>query len=105
MRMKSARFWCWRSLVGMTAMANPDLSDIDAITMKRLRIMSSLSIGIFGLMGIGFFIIFHKDGKNSLQAQQRQDLVLAASGIALLAGGIALLLITFWGHYRSLDPA
>ena len=103
--MKSARFWCWRSLVGMTAMANPDLSDIDAITMRRLRIMSSLSIGIFGLMGIGFFIIFHKDGKNSLQAQQRQDLVLAASGIALLAGGIALLLITFWGHYRSLDPA
>jgi hypothetical protein len=89
----------------MTAMANPDLSDIDAITMKRLRIMSSLSTGIFGLMGIGFFIIFHKDGKNSLQAQQRQDLVLAASGIALLAGGIALLLITFWGHYRSLDPA
>ena len=103
--MKSARFRCWRSLVGMTAMANPDLSDIDAITMRRLRIMSSLSIGIFGLMGIGFFIIFHKDGKNSLQAQQRQDLVLAASGIALLAGGIALLLITFWGHYRSLDPA
>ena len=86
-------------------MANPDLSDIDAITMRRLRIMSSLSIGIFGLMGIGFFIIFHKDGKNSLQAQQRQDLVLAASGIALLAGGIALLLITFWGHYRSLNPA
>ena len=86
-------------------MANPDLSDIDAITMKRLRIMSSLSTGIFGLIGIGFFIIFRKDGKNSLQAQQRQDLVLAASGIALLAGGIALLLITFWGHYRSLDPA
>ena len=105
MRMKSARFWCWRSLVGMTAMANPDLSDIDAITMRRLRIMSSLSIGIFGLIGIGFFIIFHKDGEISLQAQQRQDLVLAASGIALLAGGIALLLITFWGHYRSLDPA
>jgi uncharacterized membrane protein len=80
----------------MTAMANPDLSDIDAITMKRLRIMSSLSTGIFGLIGIGFFIIFHKDGKISPQAQQRQDLVLAASGIALLAGGIALLVITFW---------
>jgi uncharacterized membrane protein len=89
----------------MTAMANPDLSDIDAITMKRLRIMSSLSTGIFGLIGIGFFIIFRKDAKISPQAQQRQDLVLAASGIALLAGGIALLLITFWGHYRSLDPA
>jgi Co/Zn/Cd efflux system component len=89
----------------MTAMANPDLSDIDAITMKRLRIMSSLSVGIFGLIGLGFFIIFHTDEKISSLVQHRQNLILAASGIALLAGGIALLVITFWGHYRSLDPA
>ena len=86
-------------------MANPDLSDIDAITMKRLRIMSSLLTGIFGLIGIGFFIIFRKDAKISPQAQQRQDLVLAASGIALLAGGIVLLVITFWPQPRSPNPA
>ena len=45
----------------MTAIANPDLSDIDLITMKRLRLMSSLSVAIFGLMGLGFFIILHDD--------------------------------------------
>jgi Co/Zn/Cd efflux system component len=89
----------------MTAMANPDLSDIDAITMKRLRIMSSLSVGIFGLIGLGFFIIFHTDEKISSLVQHCQNLILAASGIALLAGGIVLLVITFWPHPRSLNPA
>jgi Co/Zn/Cd efflux system component len=89
----------------MTAMANPDLSDIDAITMKRLRIMSSLSVGIFGLIGLGFFIIFHTDEKISSLVQHRQNLILAASGIALLAGGIVLLVITFWPQPRSPNPA
>ena len=86
----------------MTAIANPDLSDIDLITMKRLRLMSSLSVAIFGLMGLGFFIILHGDEKISCQAQHRQDVILAASGIVLLAGGILLLILVFWGSARSL---
>ena len=86
----------------MTAIANPDLSDIDLITMKRLRLMSSLSVAIFGLMGLGFFIILHGDEKISRQAQHRQDVILAASGIVLLAGGILLLILVFWGSARSL---
>ena len=89
----------------MTAIANPDLSDIDAITMKRLRLMSSVSVAIFGLMGLGFFIIFHDDAKISSQAHHRQNAILAASGIALLAGGIVLLVLTFWRYSRSLNPA
>jgi hypothetical protein len=87
----------------MTAIANPDLSDIDLITMKRLRLMSSLSVAIFGLMGLGFFIILHGDEKISRQAQHRQDVILAASGIVLLAGGILLLILVFWGSARSLS--
>ena len=86
----------------MTAIANPDLSDIDLITMKRLRLMSSLSVAIFGLMGLGFFIILNGDEKISYQAQHRQDVILAASGIVLLAGGILLLVLIFWGSARSL---
>ena len=86
----------------MTAIANPDLSDIDLITMKRLRLMSSLSVAIFGLMGLGFFIILNGDEKISRQAQHRQDVILAASGIVLLAGGILLLVLIFWGSARSL---
>lgn len=87
----------------MTAIANPDLSDIDLITMKRLRLMSSLSVAIFGLMGLGFFIILHGDEKISRQAQHRQNAILAASGIVLLAGGILLLVLVFWGSTRSLN--
>ena len=87
----------------MTAIANPDLSDIDLITMKRLRLMSSLSVAIFGLMGLGFFIILHGDEKISRQAQHRQNVILAASGIVLLAGGILLLILVFWGSARSLS--
>ena len=87
----------------MTAIANPDLSDIDLITMKRLRLMSSLSVAIFGLMGLGFFIILHGDEKISRQAQHRQDVILAASGIVLLAGGSLLLVLIFWGSARSLS--
>ena len=87
----------------MTAIANPDLSDIDLITMKRLRLMSSLSVAIFGLMGLGFFIILHGDEKISRQAQHRQDVILAASGFVLLAGGILLLVLIFWGSARSLS--
>ena len=87
----------------MTAIANPDLSDIDLITMKRLRLMSSLSVAIFGLMGLGFFIILDGDEKISRQAQHRQDVILAASGIVLLAGGILLLVLIFWGSARSLS--
>ena len=89
----------------MTTIANPDLSDIDAITMKRLRLMSSVSVAIFGLMGLGFFIILHSDEKISSQAQHRQNAVLGASGIALLAGGIVLLVLTFWHYSRSLNPS
>lgn len=87
----------------MTAIANPDLSDIDAITMKRLRLMSSVSVAIFGLMGLGFFIILHGDEKISSQAHHRQNAILAASGITLLAGGILLLAMTFWDYSRSLN--
>ncbi len=87
----------------MTAIANPDLSDIDLMTMKRLRLMSSLSVAIFGLIGLGFFVIFHRGASISEKAQQRQNIILGASGIALLAGGILLLIITFWRSSRSLS--
>ena len=87
----------------MTAIANPDLSDIDAITMKRLRLMSSFSVAIFALIGLGFFIILHGDEKISSQAHHRQNAILGASGIALLAGGIVLLVLTFWHYSRSLN--
>ena len=99
------RFRGDQSLKDMTAIPDPDLSDIDVITMKRLRLMSSVSVAIFGLMGLGFFIILHGDEKISGQAQHRQNAVLGASGIALLAGGIVLLVLTFWHYSRSLDPA
>ena len=42
----------------MTATANPDLSEIDETTLRRLQLMSSLSVAIFGLIGLGFFLIF-----------------------------------------------
>jgi Co/Zn/Cd efflux system component len=87
----------------MTAIANPDLSDIDVITMKRIRFMSSVSVAIFALIGLGFFIILRGDEKISNQAQHRQNAILGASGIALLAGGIVLLVLTFWHYSRSLD--
>jgi hypothetical protein len=102
-KFKNARFCARQALKGMTAIANPDLSDIDLITMKRLRLMSSLSVAIFGLMGLGFFIILHGDEKISRQAQHRQNAILAASGIVLLAGGILLLVLVFWGSTRSLN--
>ena len=89
----------------MTAIANPDLSDIDVITMKRLRVMSSVSVAIFGLMGLGFFIILHGDEKISSQARDRENAILGASGITLLAGGIVLLVLTFWHYSRSLNTA
>ena len=87
----------------MTAIANPDLSDIDLITMKRLRLMSSVSVAIFGLIGLGIFIILHGDEKISRQAQHRQNAILAESGIVLLSGGILLLVLVFWGSTRSLN--
>ena len=87
----------------MTAIANPDLSDIDVITMKRIRFMSSVSVAIFALIGLGFFIILRGDEKISSQAHHRQNAILGASGIALLAGGIVLLVLTFWHYSRSLD--
>jgi len=87
----------------MTAIANPDLSDIDVITMKRIRFMSSASVAIFALIGLGFFIILRDDEKISNQAQHRQNAILGASGIALLAGGIVLLVLTFWHYSRSLN--
>jgi hypothetical protein len=89
----------------MTATANPDLSEIDETTLRRLRIMSSLSVAIFGLIGLGFFLIFRGGESISEKAQQRQNIILGASGIALLAGGILLLVITFWRSSRSLSTA
>ena len=89
----------------MTTTANPDLSDIDATTLRRLHIMSSLSVAIFGLIGLGFFIL-SQGGKNiSDAAQNRQNMILGVSGIALLAGGILLLVLTFWRSSRPLGGA
>jgi hypothetical protein len=89
----------------MTATANPDLSEIDETTLRRLRIMSSLSVAIFGLIGLGFFLIFRSGESISEKAQHRQNILLGASGITLLAGGILLLAITFWRSSRSLSAA
>lgn len=89
----------------MTTTADPDLSDIDSTTMRRLRLMSTLSVAIFGLIGLGFFILC-RGGKNiSDAAQHRQDVILGVSGIALLAGGILLLVLTFWRSSRALRVA
>ena len=89
----------------MTATANPDLSEIDETTLRRLRVMSSLSVAIFGLIGLGFFLIFRGGESISEKAQYRQNIILGASGITLLAGGILLLAITFWRSSRSLSTA
>ena len=89
----------------MTATANPDLSEIDETTLRRLRVMSSLSVAIFGLIGLGFFLIIHGGESISEKAQHRQNIILGASGITLLAGGILLLAITFWRSSRSLSTA
>ena len=64
--------------------------------------MSSLSVAIFGLIGLGFFIL-SQGGKNiSDAAQNRQNMILGVSGIVLLAGGILLLVLTFWRSSRPL---
>jgi hypothetical protein len=89
----------------MTATANPDLSEIDETTLRRLRIMSSLSVAIFGLIGLGFSLIFRGGESISEKAQHRQNILLGASGITLLAGGILLLAITFWRSSRSHSTA
>lgn len=99
------RFQVLRPLRGMTATANPDLSEIDETTLRRLRIMSSLSVAIFGLIGLGFFLIFRGGESISEKAHHRQNILLGASGITLLAGGILLLTITFWRSSRSLSTA
>lgn len=102
---KSVRTRSLPSLTGMTTTANPDLPELDSITMRRLRIMSSLSVAIFGLIGLGFFILC-RGGKNiSDTAQHRQNMILGISGIALLAGGILLLVLTFWRSSRTLEVA
>lgn len=86
----------------MTATANPDLSEIDEQTLRRLRVMSLLSVVIFGLIGLGFFVIFHRGASISEKAQHRQDIILGASGITLLAGGTLLLTMTLWRSSQSL---
>lgn len=86
--------------MSMTAFVRPDLSEIDASTLRRMRVWGTVFTLILGFAGVVFFILWSQSQKISDVTKNRLDQVLTIAGISLLAGGTMLLMGAFWYRFR-----